>query len=101
MCWIARWALEASFEKHVHSMMRAARKSNGVFLFSYFEKMYNKSVKEHCSMYVGVHELCHIVSEKPCEAGQHLTCLARKTVEAYNLIKVHARVKGSRRRRLL
>lgn len=54
----------------------------------YFDKAYASSNAEDASTYVGVHELCHLTSPTPCDVGQHRTCLAQKTAESYNLIKV-------------
>ncbi len=139
---LCRWALEATFEKNMHSLMRAARKIKAVNLFQvrrraslaprhpaarpsrcrapsrplrcvracvcvrvcvlvcvgghasppsphslllilravvtpgslfgprqYFDKAYQSSNAEGFSTYVGVHELCHLTSENPCEVG--------------------------------
>ncbi len=54
----------------------------------YFDKAYQSSNAADASTYVGVHELCHLTSAEPCDVGQHRTCLAQKTCESYNLIKV-------------
>lgn len=57
-------------------------------VLQYFDKAYASSNAEEASTYVGVHELCHLTSPTPCDVGQHRTCLAQKTAESYNLIKV-------------
>ena len=80
--------MEAVFEKRVHLLMRAAKRHKGVFLYNYFERVYEESVGEEVSMFIGMHELCHLTSDKPCDAGNHLDCLARKTINAYDAIKV-------------
>ncbi len=68
--------------------MRAARRSKGVFLEKYFDRMYEEGLGDGVSLYVGVHEMCHLSSTNPCPAGSHLECLAQRVVAAYNAMKV-------------
>jgi hypothetical protein len=70
--------------------MREARRHGNLNLYLYVDKAYSSSVVANCSMYIGVHELCHLTSKVPCDIGKHFECTAQKTVEAYNAMKVRS-----------
>jgi hypothetical protein len=72
----------------MHRLMRMAKLNRNLDMYVYFDKAYEGSVEGDVSMYVGVHELCHLTSKVPCGIGQHRECEAMKCMQAYNALKV-------------
>lgn len=84
------WAREAAYSKQLHNAMRNAKRKRNIDLYAYFDQVYNNA-KPGSSIYIGVHELCHVVERNPCPPSQHLQCMARKVLDAYNQVKVRWR----------
>lgn len=76
--------------KQLNKCRKGAKHLHGIVLFEFFYKMFQRDDADH--MYIGVHELCQLVSKSPCPAGKHhmknRACPAYELLVKYNEWKV-------------
>lgn len=84
------YLIEQQFLRQLRQCMRLAKHCHNINLFSYCDKIYDSHNVEN--VYIGLHELCTIVSKSPCDPGAHHLhegggCIAYKLLQLYSQLK--------------